>query len=157
NRIFVRFGLARLKNKPSPGLQALLRTAKLEAKESLAAGDIGFVIAPRLNAAGRLGTARPAVELLTTLVPHPAAVLPDYLERQNGDRQLLERRILQEARELAHGEGDAPALVLTRPGWHPGLLGIVASRLVDQFARPALMISSADGQPHGQGSGRSVP
>src|SRR5207248_10785534 len=65
--------------------------------------------------------------------------------------------ILQEARELAERAGDSPALVLASPSWHPGLLGIVASRLVDQYARPVLMIALRDGHPHGQGSGRSVP
>jgi single-stranded-DNA-specific exonuclease len=123
----------------------------------LAADDIGFGLAPRINAAGRLGTARLAVELLTTANAQRAGVLADYLERQNYERQLLERRILNEARELAEHDQQAPALVLCNPGWHPGLLGIVASRLVDQFARPVLMIAVRDGQPHGHGSGRSVP
>jgi single-stranded-DNA-specific exonuclease len=102
-------------------------------------------------------TALLAVELLTTTSPDRAGTLADYLERQNHERQLIERRILQEARELAEREGDAPALVLASPSWHPGLLGIVASRLVDQYARPVLMIALREGQPLGQGSGRSVP
>jgi single-stranded-DNA-specific exonuclease len=157
NRIFVRHGLARLRHKPGVGVQALLRCAKLDAKINLGAVDIGYALAPRLNAAGRLGTARLAVELLTTTSADRAGTLADYLERQNHERQLIERRILQEARELAEREGDAPAFVLASPSWHPGLLGIVASRLVDQFARPVLMIALRDGQPHGQGSGRSVP
>jgi single-stranded-DNA-specific exonuclease len=157
NRIFVRHGLARLRHKPGVGVQALLKCAKLEAKVNLGAVDIGYALAPRLNAAGRLGTARLAVELLTTTSPQRADVLADYLERQNHERQVIERRILQEARELAEREGDVPALVLASPSWHPGLLGVVASRLVDLYARPVLMIALRDGQPHGQGSGRSVP
>jgi single-stranded-DNA-specific exonuclease len=157
NRIFVRHGLTRLREKPGVGVQALLRCAKLDAKLNLGAVDIGYSLAPRLNAAGRLGTARLAVELLTTTSTQRAGILADYLERQNHERQLLERRILQEARDLARQEAGAPALVLASPTWHPGLLGIVASRLVEQYACPVLMIALRDGQPHGQGSGRSVP
>jgi single-stranded-DNA-specific exonuclease len=157
NRIFVRHGLARLKRQPSLGLQALLKAAKLEGRTKILAGDVGYTLAPRINAAGRLGTARLAVELLTTPSSQRAAVLADYLEHQNHDRQLLERRILQEARLLAEQFVHLPALVLANASWHPGILGIVASRLVDEYARPVLMIAVREGQPHGQGSGRSVP
>jgi single-stranded-DNA-specific exonuclease len=157
NRIFVRHGLLRLRQKPGIGVGALLRCAKLDAKINLGAMDIGYALAPRLNAAGRLGTARLAVELLTTSSTERADTLADYLERQNHERQLIERKILQEARELALREADAPAFVLASASWHPGLIGIVASRLVDQFARPVLMIALCEGQPHGLGSGRSVP
>lgn len=157
NRILVRFGLDRLKRQPSLGLRALLRSSKLDAKSSLAADDIGYVMAPRINAAGRLGTAHLAVELLTTSSPERACELANHLEQQNQERQQLERHILHEARELAQAEADSPALVLSSANWHPGLLGIVASRLVDQFARPVLMIATNADQPHGQGSGRSVP
>jgi single-stranded-DNA-specific exonuclease len=157
NRIFVRHGLARLRSQPNLGLRSLLKCAKLEEKLNLGAVDIGYSLAPRINAAGRLGTARLAVELLTTASAERADTLADFLERQNQERQLIERRILHEARELALLEGDAPALVLASAAWHPGLLGIVASRLVDQFARPVLMIALREGQIHGQGSGRSVP
>lgn len=157
NRIFVRHGLGRLRSKPTIGLKALLHSAKLDGKSNLAAMDIGFALAPRINAAGRLGSARLAVELMTTSDPKRAQTLADYLEEQNQKRQLLERQILGEARELAAAWLDAPALVLAKADWHPGLLGIVASRLVDQFARPVLMISLRDDQPHAQGSGRSVP
>jgi single-stranded-DNA-specific exonuclease len=157
NRIFVRHGLARMRTKPMLGLQSLLRQAKLDTKVNLGAVDIGYALAPRINAAGRLGTARLAVELLTTTNAQRADTLADYLERQNKERQQMERQILREAREQAEQYLAAPALVLASPQWHPGLIGIVASRLVDQFARPVLMIALRDGQPHGQGSGRSVP
>jgi single-stranded-DNA-specific exonuclease len=156
NRIFVRHGLARMRTHPSQGLKSLMRFCKLENKKALAAVDIGFGLAPRINAAGRLGTARLAVELLTTLSSERADVLADYLERQNHERQLLERRIMSEARQMAATYDGDPALILASDAWHPGLLGIVASRLVDQFARPVLMIALRDGQ-HGQGSGRSIP
>src|SRR5262249_6786898 len=101
NRIFVRHGLARLRYRPMLGLKALLKCAKLDTKINLAAVDIGYALAPRINAAGRLGTARLAVELLTTLNSPRADILADYLERQNQERQLMERRIVQEAREKA--------------------------------------------------------
>jgi len=157
NRIFVRHGLARLRTKPMIGLRALMKCAKIDTKTNLASMDIGFAIAPRINAAGRLGTARLAVELLTTRNQQRADILADYLERQNQERQLIERRIMAEARTQAEQQLSRPAFVLASAEWHPGLLGIVASRLVDQFARPVLMIALRDGQPHGQGSGRSVP
>lgn len=157
NRIFVRFGVQRLREKPSVGLQALLKCAKLDSKESLSVIDIGYALAPRINAAGRLGTARLAVELFTTKSEERAAYLADFLERQNQERQQIERKILQEARELAEKAGDGPALVLASENWHPGLLGIVASRLVDQYARPVLMIALRGPSELGQGSGRSVP
>lgn len=157
NRIFVRHGLVRLKTQPCPGLLALLRCAKLEGKSCFDTVDIGYTLAPRINAAGRLGTARLAVELLTTLSPDRAATLADFLERQNQQRQQIERKILSEAKELALLEGEVPALILASAAWHPGLLGIVASRLADQYGRPVLMIALPEGQPHGQGSGRSIP
>src|SRR5262249_28737109 len=119
---------------------------------------IGYGLAPRLNAAGRLGSARAAVELLTTVSAQQAAELASFLEVQNQERQKLERQILSEARPLA-GEavqGGAPALLLARPHWPSGLIGIVASRLVDLFARPVLLIALRDGRV-GVGSGRSVP
>lgn len=130
---------------------------KLDAKESLSVVDIGYAFALRINAAGRLGTARLAVELFTTKSQERAAYLADFLERQNQERQQIERKILQEARDLAEQAGDVPALVLASENWHPGLLGIVASRLVDQYARPVLMIALRGEAELGQGSGRSVP
>src|SRR5207302_9649320 len=134
NRIFVRHGLVRLKKQPSLGLQALLKTAKLESKSKILAGHIGYTLAPRINAAGRLGTARLAVELLTTANSQRADVLADYLERQNHERQLLERRMLHEAWALAEQSDGQPALVLASAQCHPGLIAIVASRRVERFA-----------------------
>ena len=157
NRIFVRHGLARLKKQPTLGLQALLKTSKLECKAKFLAGDIGYCLAPRINAAGRLGTARLAVELLTTPSSQRAGIIADFLEHQNAERQTIERRILQEARRLAEECAQSPAFILSHTEWHPGLLGIVAGRLVDEYARPVLMIAVREGQVHGQGSGRSVP
>jgi single-stranded-DNA-specific exonuclease len=171
NRILVRHGLARLQSAPPLGVRALLASAGLQAGAGVRAADIGYKLAPRLNAAGRLGCARLVVELLTTTSPERAADLARYLEEQNQKRQTMERGILSEARaQAAAGDLDAaPALVLAHPEWHAGIIGIVAGRLAELYARPVLMIAlrrergegpgpDADGGPVvGQGSGRSVP
>jgi single-stranded-DNA-specific exonuclease len=163
NRILVRHGLNRLRQAPTLGLQALLDAAELRTKADLKASDVGFRLAPRINAAGRLGCARLVVELLTTASRERAAELARYLESQNQDRQKLERRILTEAREMAEAEGlnGQPALVLASGAWHAGIIGIVAGRLADLYARPVLLIAlreeRTEGASLGQGSGRSVP
>ena len=107
------------------------------------AADIGFKLAPRLNAAGRLGCARLVVELLTTQSQEQAMQLARYLEEQNSQRQTLERRMVSEARKLIEEQArsEDAALVLANPGWHAGIIGIVAGRLVDLYARPTLMIA----------------
>jgi single-stranded-DNA-specific exonuclease len=158
NRILVRHGLARLRRSPGEGFRALLRSAGLEEKKKLVAGDVGYTLAPRLNAAGRLGTARLAVELLTTPSSQRATDLARFLEEQNTKRQQLERHIYFQAREVVERDGlkDQPAVVLAHEGWHPGLIGIVAGRLAELYGRPALMISLRE-QETAVGSGRSVP
>jgi single-stranded-DNA-specific exonuclease len=159
NRIFVRHGLARLRQGNGEGLKALLQAAGLGEKAALTSTDIGYTIAPRLNAAGRLGSARLAVELLTTPSPQRAADLARYLEEQNQKRQAVERDIYKEARAQAEqydGEG-APALVLASPHWHAGLIGIVAGRLMEAYGRPVLMIALSKDDGPGCGSGRSLP
>jgi single-stranded-DNA-specific exonuclease len=166
NRILVRHGLVRLQQAPLPGLKALCEVAGIEAGTELRAADIGFRLAPRLNAAGRLGCARLVVDLLTTTQRQQAVDLARVLEDQNSKRQMLERRMLSEARDLVEATGvhDAPAIVLANAGWHCGVLGIVASRLVELYGRPALMIAlpatntAENGQAAvGIGSGRSIP
>jgi single-stranded-DNA-specific exonuclease len=159
NRIIVRHGLARLKQNPPIGLKALLESANLQAKAALTATDIGFALAPRLNAAGRLGSARLAVELLTTPSPQRAADLARWLEQQNLKRQGVERHIFSEAREMADGQdfASAPALVLASESWHPGMIGIVAGRLMETLGRPVLMIALREMGAPASGSGRSVP
>jgi single-stranded-DNA-specific exonuclease len=159
NRILVRHGLARLRQIPGTGLKALLQSSGLDGKPGLAAFDIGYSLAPRLNAAGRLGSARLAVELLTTPSQQRAVDLARFLEEQNQKRQQLERRILFEAREMveASGQDDGPALVLASTKWHVGLIGIVAGRLADTYGRPVLMIAVQEDGTLAQGSGRSVP
>jgi single-stranded-DNA-specific exonuclease len=159
NRILVRHGLARLKASPPIGLKALIESANLHEKPALTAVDIGFAIAPRLNAAGRLGSARLAVELLTTLSHQRAVDLARWLEQQNIQRQSVERRIFSEARDMAdqHEYASAPALVLASTAWHAGLIGIVAGRLMETFGRPVLMIALGENGMPGAGSGRSIP
>jgi single-stranded-DNA-specific exonuclease len=162
NRIFVRAGLNRLRQAPSVGLRALIEAAGLSEAAELRASDVAFKLAPRLNAAGRLGCARLVVELLTTTSPQRAADHARYLEEQNGTRQKIERQMVAQAREIAERDyAGAPALVLASPDWHGGVIGIVAGRLAEQYARPVLMIavrpSENGGLPVGHGSGRSVP
>jgi len=161
NRILVRHGLVRIKQAPSPGIQALMEAAGFQNGSSLRAYDIGFRLAPRLNAAGRLGCARLVVELLTTTSPQRAKDLARYLEEQNQERQKIERRMLAQAKEMIGADGpEAPAIVLANLDWHVGILGIVASRLVDLYCRPALLIAiraeTGEGVIVGQGSGRSI-
>jgi single-stranded-DNA-specific exonuclease len=171
NRILVRHGLLRLQQSPSPGLKALMESAGLTAGGAVRASDIGFKLGPRLNAAGRLGCARLVVELLTTTSPQRAFDLAQFLDKQNQDRQKLERRIAGEAREQVGAcvLAETSALVLTSPEWHAGVIGIVAGRLVELYGRPVLLIAQrrerpedaatdpGDGLLVGQGSGRSIP
>jgi single-stranded-DNA-specific exonuclease len=162
NRILVRHGLQRLRQTSLPGLQALCASAGFAPGAALRASDIGFKIAPRLNAAGRLGCARLVVDLLTTPRHEQAVELSRYLEEQNIQRQTLERRMVSEARKLIEEQkrGDDAALVLAQPGWHGGVIGIVAGRVAELYGRPALMIAlpaaDADGRHVGAGSGRSI-
>jgi single-stranded-DNA-specific exonuclease len=160
NRILVRHGLHRLRQTTLPGLQALCATAGLAAGAPLRASDIGYKLAPRLNAAGRLGCARLVVDLLTTPRQEQAEQLARYLEEQNTHRQTLERRMVYEARKLIEEQNrsEDAALVLAHPGWHAGIIGIVAGRLADLFGRPALMIAlpTQDEMQNGADDGRHV-
>jgi single-stranded-DNA-specific exonuclease len=159
NRIVVRHGLARLRQAPSIGLKALLDVAGLGEKKDLGAADIGFTLAPRLNAAGRLGCARLVVELLTTPSRERAVELARFLDGQNAQRQQIERRILEQAKDMlaGHDLDQTPGLVLASADWHPGVIGIVAGRLAERFSRPVLLIALRSDTGIGQGSGRSVP
>ena len=157
NRVIVRFGLQSLIEMGSPGLKALLQVAKLSDKQTLRADDIGFGIGPRINAAGRLGQARLAVELLTTQDPERAVQLAAWLDQLNDNRKTVERRILRQAKEMV-AEHEAwqqhKTLVLAHHDWHPGVIGIVASRVAEEFDKPTILISlKEDGT--GTGSGRS--
>lgn len=161
NRVLVQFGLLSLKDNPTPGLAALLRVTELDRKSRLEGDDIGFALAPRLNAAGRLGQAQLGVELLTTASAERAMSLAEYIDQLNKSRQSLERSIYlaahKQAVERFDPEQDA-ALVLAEHGWHPGVIGIVAGRLAEKFHRPVVLISLDElGVKPGVGSARSVP
>ncbi len=158
NRILVHFGLASLVERANPGLKALLRVCGLSDRTALQSEDVGFAIGPRINAAGRLGQARLAVELLTTSDPERAAALATYLDELNKNRQTVERRMLKQAKELVAERPewqDQRALVLAHEDWHPGVIGIVASRVAEHFQRPTIMISMHGVGGLAQGSGRS--
>ncbi len=161
NRILVRHGLSCLRHYPTPGLLALEQVTGLDKKPVLDGEDVAFMIAPRLNAAGRLGQAPLAIELLTTDSPERARKLAEFIHGLNEQRQTLERSVYRAANKLAQELGDPSrisALVLADRGWHPGVIGIVAGRLAEQFHRPAVLISLDElGVKPGTGSGRSVP
>lgn len=158
NRVFVKHGLDRMVKKPLPGVKALVAECGVKPDAKLKAEDIAFKIAPRLNAAGRLECARLVVDLLTTGNPVHAHTTAEYLEKLNKDRQSRERKTAQQAKEMVEELGYAgdPALVVASSDWHPGIIGIVASRLVDHFGKPALVIAAQAGGGPGSGSGRSV-
>jgi single-stranded-DNA-specific exonuclease len=157
NRILVRHGLKMLADSRWVGLRALVETAGLGGKP-LRAGHVGFILAPRLNAAGRIADAKDGLRLLLTEDPAEAAALARELETLNARRQELDQRILDEAIELADKtlRADDRALVLAADEWHPGVIGIVASRLVERYGRPTFMIAWDKEGGVGRGSGRSV-
>ncbi|MBT4868050.1 MAG: single-stranded-DNA-specific exonuclease RecJ [Planctomycetaceae bacterium] len=158
NRVIVRYGLSSLLENANPGLKALLTVAGIEKNKQLDADDVGFAIAPRLNAAGRLGQARLAVELLTTENPERAVQLAQYLDELNKNRRTVERRIFKQAKELVEENPDwqnREALVLAHPDWHAGVIGIVANRIAEHFKQPAILMTIDRETNIGQGSGRS--
>jgi len=156
NRILVTHGLKELGAERRPGIAALKARAKLDRKR-VNAGQVAFRLAPRLNAAGRMDDASVAVRLLVTDDRKEARLLAGRLEDFNRERQQVETRILAEAMDIIEKENmkERPAMVLASENWHPGVVGIVASRIVDAFAVPAVVIS-LDGND-GKGSLRSVP
>ncbi|TWT99224.1 Single-stranded-DNA-specific exonuclease RecJ [Botrimarina colliarenosi] len=161
NRILVRHGLAALRHSPVVGFAALEQVAQLTKKPELQGEDLGFSIAPRLNAAGRLGQAELGVELLTTDDPARAAELAKYVDELNETRKSVERSVLLAARKQAKERFDPdndPALVLADRDWHPGVIGIVAGKLAEQYGKP-VVVASLDklGAKPAIGSGRSVP
>ncbi len=144
NRILVRHGLASLTQDVGLGLQRLMKLTGLDGKSCLECEDIGFTLAPRLNAAGRLGQAQLAVELLTTTSTERAAALAEYLHELNSSRESLERSVYLAAAKMAQDQFDPEndaALVLAGRDWHPGVIGIVAGRLAEKYHRPVVMIA----------------
>jgi len=157
NRVLVRFGLRALQQTRRPGLKALIRVTGLR-DEPIDAGRVGFVLAPRINAAGRLGSASDALRLLLTEDPDEARELAEGLDALNTRRKEEDRRTLDEALDglAAHYDPDRDfGVVLQGEGWHPGVIGIVASRVVERIHRPAVLLS-VQGEM-ARGSARSVP
>lgn len=156
NRILARHGLRLLGQSRWPGLRALLRSAGLEGR-SIRAGQVGFILAPRLNAAGRVADAAEGLQLLLTDDAAEAGRLAERLEGYNAERQALDQRMLQDALDQVAREFDPArdsAFVLAAEGWHPGVVGIVASRVVERYGRPTFLVGF-DGAI-GKGSGRSI-
>jgi single-stranded-DNA-specific exonuclease len=161
NRILTSFGLKALPDCALSGIQALIESAGLTGHR-LDSFHIGFRLAPMLNAAGRMGHARLAVELLTSDSAVRSMQIAEYLKEQNNQRQQRDRKIFKQAcgmiveRDLNHP--DRKSIVLASDDWHTGVIGIVASRIVDKFYRPTIMINAgATENGIAQGSGRSVP
>lgn len=160
NRILVRHGLLSLRDRTPLGLAALMKVTKLDQKPALSSEDIGFMLAPRLNAAGRLGQAQLAIELLVTDSAERAESLANYIHELNNSRDSLERSIYLAATKQAQEQFDPqndPALVLSGRGWHAGVIGIVAGRLAEKFHRPVILVSLDPlGGKVGVGSARSA-
>lgn len=155
NRVLVKYGLRELQSSTRPGVVALRRVAGVS---RLSSGAVGFRLAPRLNAGGRLNDATRAVELLTTDDGVRAERLAIELDEENRARQAIEREMLDEAIaqvEAAGGLGDRKTIVLASPHFHPGVVGIVAARLVERYYRPTVLIAAEAGGL-GRGSGRSI-
>lgn len=156
NRIIVDKGLAALQNPKRIGIRAIMEVAGVMGK-SVTASTIAFAIAPRLNAAGRLGTATTAVELLLTKDENRAREIALDLDAENKERQQTEKEIFDEAIELIAKDANfekKKVIVLAHEDWHQGVIGIVASRLSDMYYKPCILISHSNG--NGKGSGRSI-
>jgi single-stranded-DNA-specific exonuclease len=156
NRVLVKYGLRELAQSDRPGVAALRAVSGVD---SMNTGVVGFRLAPRLNAGGRLADARRSVELLVTEDRPQAERLAADLDAENRTRQTIERQIVDEAVamiEKGGGIGDRRAIVLASPDWHPGVIGIVASRLVERYYRPTVLVASNCGGGIGRGSGRSI-
>lgn len=156
NRAIVRLGLERMNRAPRVGLRALKRVAGLE-ERALTAGHLGFQIGPRLNAGGRLGSAQRGLELLLTRDEARADALAAELEAENTQRRLVEAQILEQAEQMLSGF-DFPAhraIVLAREGWNTGVVGLTASRLVEKYRYPVVLLCDEGGIL--KGSCRSIP
>ncbi len=157
NRIIVEFGLKKLVSSPNKGLDALIVTSGLRGR-NIDATTIGYTIAPRINAAGRIGNPEKAVQLILSESVSECMELAKYLDEENKDRQLQEAAILRDAENMVESDEtfrEKSILVLSGYGWHHGIIGIVASRITSKYYKPCMLISCDDGV--GKGSGRSVP
>lgn len=157
NRTLVRYGLKLLSQSRWPGLRALVQSAGLVGRP-IKASHVGFILGPRLNAIGRIGDAMEGLQLLLSDEEESARAAAARLENTNAQRQRMDQDILNQALEEIERKVDLErdyALVLARDGWHPGVIGIVASRIVERVGRPTILVA-LDGD-EGRGSGRSIP
>jgi single-stranded-DNA-specific exonuclease len=157
NRVFASLGLDALRKAVNPGLKALLEVAQVSANHPPTSGEVGFRIAPRINAAGRMDIARDVIELFSVKDNDRARELAAKLDRLNTDRQEEELRILKAAEERFAGDPglcDAYCIVIDGDSWHRGVIGITATRIVERYNRPAIVISREGDEAFG--SGRSI-
>ncbi len=156
NRILVRYGLEAINHNPRPGIKALIEIAGIKPGK-IHTGQIVFNLAPRINAVGRLGDAMRAVRLLTSTDPGEAEELAAVMEAENRNRRKIDEDTFLEAQQLAeqfYNDDDTAALVLHDDHWHPGVVGIVASRMVEKYYKPSIMMATVDGVA--KGSARSI-
>ncbi len=158
NRIFVRHGLDALNRTRRHGLRSLMEASGIKKEKKISTHSISFILAPRLNASGRMDTAHASLDLLLSDDAGAAGLLAEGLNEHNRRRQRIEEKVLTEAIEMIDRQVDFRddfVIVLSKEDWHPGVLGIVASKIVDRYYRPAVIISLQD--EVGRGSARSVP
>jgi single-stranded-DNA-specific exonuclease len=156
NRIFVRYGLESINLTPRPGIKALIDVAGIK-QGKIQTGQIVFNLAPRINAVGRLGDAMRAIRLLTATDPGEAEALAAVMEEENRNRRKIDEDTFLEAQRLAeqyYNGDDTAAIVLHDDRWHPGVVGIVASRMVEKYYKPSIMMATVDGVA--KGSARSI-
>jgi len=156
NRVLVRAGIELINSNPRPGIKALIESSKIN-PGNLSSGQIVFTIAPRINAAGRMGDAKRAVDLFISENEEDARAFASILENENYERRKIDETTLNDALELVENELDLNIdvpIVLHQEEWHPGVIGIVASRLVERYYRPTIMLTSMDGVA--KGSARSI-
>jgi single-stranded-DNA-specific exonuclease len=153
NRILVKAGFDLIASRPRAGIKALFQSSHVD-HTRLTTGQVSFNIAPRINAVGRLGDAKRAVELLITDNQDVAEEFAQVLEEENAHRKVLDEHTFNEAKDMASAMTSSNSLVLHKDSWHPGVLGIVASRIVEVYYKPTLMLATVDGVV--RGSARSV-
>src|SRR5262249_9035358 len=147
NRIFVKNGLPFIEQTKKPGLRALLEVAKIAGKK-MKPYYIGFILGPRLNAAGRMDSAAVSLDLLLSENPADAYSLAHSLEAHNVTRQRMQSEVVEEALSMIEADEslkNQDIIVVHKEGWHKGVLGIVASRIMDKYYRPTVVISVEDG------------
>ena len=160
NRVIAALGLQELRKPSQAGLRSLMELAEIDTTRPISSTDIGFRLAPRINAAGRMDIASDVVDMFLERDPEIARLLAEKLHRLNDDRRATEAEALREIEArletmAASAEGLTAALILDDPAWHRGVIGILASRVVDRTGKPALVLAHEDGQAYG--SGRSIP